>query len=1256
MTKPRQQSLKMNQNQLRARPGPRRIVPVLTGFVTSILGNPAARGRTRANRPQFSTFTFYLVYTGGLPGAEYEHVAYAGALAYQAIIRAWVPTVAGRNRIRRVLFRGLFYPEDENDLSLGVFDKNNDWEFLRAKSYTSIAHYYNENPQVPREFRSRSDNPTDEDFATAIYQALLEVNRNLRTTIPPVGRRNYGQDIRRYRIIIRFTDFGDDNNNNRTMYRTITVGNLLEDNNIFVAGYRNPMDRFIQLFRDRVNQEIRQHRDEEMKAGYTDQVFVNSLLDRSTFDIQYPNFLPQARAAEAHEHMIFKTTPTPPNSFCIAESLRAVGYEDMAQSLEECTDIQELYKALLERNAPIAIVYNVPYIEMGFDDADENELRNTPESPYKLNLTISKRKHTFFKVMVFNPMFYYKPEIITHYIVYDVMRAHVEAAVNNTLTLENNIYHNDYMVVKYNPETKKHLLIRDFYDNYPVRPPKCPADEIVRVFFDCECVSDYELRRSLPYSVSYLIATLAELKELEGLENNYDANLAKLFIESHVHNAVGWDCMDVFVEEIVSMANERPEIVFQLVGFNNSNYDNFMLLDALQRIDSQHVIQYVDYQGASKLSNIIFGKGNCTTFDLRRHLVGSLASICKDFNIKNFAKRGDLISHLMVQRVFCHNEKEEFFEKLYELMARDRLEEYNNYDVLSLALAFYRYVEQMEKFNCLKIMKDKKAVYESVSLPSYMYAVACEYNKLNQIELATPSFSQYKFLRKSCTGGRVQTFNNEGIYEEEVVALDVTSLYPYAMYVKPVYYPCGEMVDEALTPEKIITLNNQLHSTGSLEKIGFYTVNIDQTIQKTRRMPVIICAKTKEGENKWEYEDDVLIQKSIVLNTVDIEALHKYGCGVEFVAGERCIVYQEKVRSFDLFGWMTDLMIEKNKQDAILRDEGADSPNYSSVVRNLCKMASNSLSGKFVEKAHEKQMMRAKADEYFANLTKSKNMVEGSDEFIGFMNDKTVIVQYRVKPECIKAIKPTAVGSLIYAHSRFHMTEHFLQKFGYKDAFGRITGGQSLCLYTDTDSVKLFKKNYHLLQTYLESTNIPHWHDIEAIAPNYAHQALYEEGKKENGGFAHELDAGNNLNIFQGKKSYASFTIDHVTNKVKLDARGKALIHFSMKGVQPSAIIIDDVDACSAFIEKSHITNNQTIISQVAALEYAHLHPERMFKHADNVREVFTNLLQGKDVYIMNCIFERQLLNNTVAVTYALKRIQSGDSVLVDALLSIDDE
>jgi hypothetical protein len=522
----------------------------------------------------------------------------------------------------------------------------------------------------------------------------------------------------------------------------------------------------------------------------------------------------------------------------------------------------------------------------------------------------------------------------------------------------------------------------------------------------------------------------------------------------------------------------------------------------------------------------------------------------------------------------------------------------------------------MRSFDCVKKaseLKDLKEPFCYSSLPSYLYSLCTIHLEDNEVIFPKLTHNQYQFIRKSAIAGRIETFDKPPTrYDEEIMSLDVTSMYPYSMFCAPVGFGCGAISQGKMTEAIAEALHSDFNENLDFTHKGYYTVNIDQSNLIQGGKSPFICHKDKAGHNWSSYNIDTIYQNDIVLCTNDIKVLLKLNCSVEFIMGAEYITFSHKIPNFEIFGWMSEFMTKKNFQSM----QPKNLQNASEL--SICKIALNSMSGKFMQRIYEMIRVQIRNHHYLSYISQSKDMIPDSESVVGCINRDMCVIEYKRKPECITNIKPIQVGADIYSFSREYMYLNLIHPLGIRAS-----------LYTDTDSVKLLARDYIYIKNILENALIPHNEQVALLDTRYKDHPKYKEGSKIFGGFANELEKNNHSYIID-KKEWGVFNVN---------ATGYIDYHeFSFKGVSPASIVIQlDNPLVSQFITMN--SHSIAISSQQLALEYDINNQLHRFDNPPTTIRVFENLKNGLPQYFMSTKFIRDMVQNTVKVTYGIKKV-----------------
>lgn len=676
-------------------------------------------------------------------------------------------------------------------------------------------------------------------------------------------------------------------------------------------------------------------------------------------------------------------------------------------------------------------------------------------------------------------------------IIYDEFNEHFDIIKDNKVKMYDNIYLTSCCRVIKGEE----ILFSPRQVNINNRAEK--EVELRYLFFDYETIIDFEKSSCMrEYSLSVLNLTNDELEELTCADVDKDEEKVKEIRQRCCMTFLGFDCSIKFIEWV--LVNQMDK-AFVFVGFNNANFDNFILLDALLRyneINTEYSVSDIFYNGSQLLNFYMCGRHN--TFDIHKHLMGSLKANCDSFKINCCAKKS--FNHDKAQQLYLENKLIEF------ITGNEELKEYNEYDVLATAVLFCKYRRALAQIEATKPYAS--SLHSVKTIGSLIYKVFEASKKEKKFDLPKLNYEQYTDLQKSKIAGRVELFNGIQKVEERLVSTDVCSLYPYVMSVAPVYYPCGKMVET----DKYM----------GADTIGFYYCDIDQSNLRASNLPKIYAKKT-EIENDWGHEE---VLENYLISNVMIELLKKFNCGVVIKKG---FYFTEQKKSCDMFDFLLDFMKAKNEQDT--KKKNKDS-SYNSALRETLKLLMNSLSGKVIEGLHtEKTQDVNSVAEYEKIKDKSQSI-----NFINAIGNK-IFITYEVDGETmINKQRPIYLGVLIYDYAKRYM---------YENSYSKV--GLDQLLYTDTDASKFRYSKFISWKKWVDDNNIqvPHHPEVELIDPRYKDHKIYQSDSKVFGSFEDELEE------MVGEK-YVFYCVEKKSWCYAVDGKAK----FRFKGLNGSALLL----------------------------------------------------------------------------------------------------
>ena len=697
---------------------------------------------------------------------------------------------------------------------------------------------------------------------------------------------------------------------------------------------------------------------------------------------------------------------------------------------------------------------------------------------------------------------------IKHTLVFCPISEHIEVLTDNTTIILDNIYINDNNEVFKENEGVLNKIYKhnDIYEYNIKEKNKC---RISYIFYDYETITDWKNNNiNTEYSISWFEITEKSFHEyIEKLE---DGDIEFKPKKGELNNVVGFDCSNKFLNWI---HNNEDNKRFVFISFNGSNFDNLILVNKMLQ-DKRFIVKKPLYVGNSLLDAEINGRHNF--YDLRRHLMGSLKKNCKDFNIPlKYCKIELEMGHTEIQNYYNTHTKEEFI----KFMDNDELVRYNNNDVFSLAYLFIKYYNVFSSINGYEDIQKDFTNFRTIS--SIIYEIFSNNIKKSKIKLPKLSLKQYEDLQKFKTAGRVEIFGEKPIFltDEEIVSMDVCSLYPYIMAIIDIYYPCGEIIET---------------DTYINDKIGFYYCNIDQTMLKKNNLPNILPEKTKT-ENDWVSKN--ILCNYLISNTT-IELLKSYeniGVKCEILNG---FYFTDKIKGCQLFKPILNLMGLKNIQDGYknLKDE-----QYNSSLRETLKLLMNALSGKVIEGIHlDQTIINNNSIEEMVKLYGKKESGKINDLCVIDCVDENLILSYKRNIEdLINKQRPIYLGCLIYENARKYMYDNIYSKIGLEKL-----------LYTDTDCGKFRKVDFDNWAKWAKKTPVKHWEEIEQFDIRYKTHKLYNENSKVFGSFENELKNNNIFYALQKKFWLVANKKDGEIDYIKT----------RFKGINPNSLILPDTE------------------------------------------------------------------------------------------------
>jgi hypothetical protein len=521
------------------------------------------------------------------------------------------------------------------------------------------------------------------------------------------------------------------------------------------------------------------------------------------------------------------------------------------------------------------------------------------------------------------------------------------------------------------------------------------------VFYDCQKAKVFDEQ-----DILVTLACLDECYRVEYSAKQYSFEYNPVtFIKGH-HYDIGMQLIAL----LKRVSDEYPTCDYScyLYGYNNSRFDNFFLLDYMNKFDTIKADSAFHANGSILKMNIF----NFEVLDLCRFTNASLKEVCGAYGINEDVGKLDL-DHKIVQALY-QKDKCEFYHTLKnETGIFEQLREYNVRDCTVLKVLF-------DVLNsCFgKMFADPIFAYDGIQ--NYMTISSLCYTMFKRTFSANPVLGTNNQIiygvevplthdimvkiRKSFIAGRSQVFQKgkfRGIFESN----DIVSMYPYILICDACYFPTGKL-EKYIKLEKFVRYEKLLCNTIPADKLGFYYCRIyNQPDVK------IIPLREKGSPLDWTYSGMI----ECWLNTIDIITCIEFGCVVKINEG---FYYEGK--SNQLFKKYYEGPTNMKKQEDVYRD--TKDPKFNKAQRSIAKLASNSLSGKPAQKCYCEKVLRTK-DRVEFEVFMNKYINEGYAQDIVFnIVDGLYIVKVKSEKFYSQDIcNELQYASYIYAHARRHM-------------------------------------------------------------------------------------------------------------------------------------------------------------------------------------------------------------------------------------------
>jgi hypothetical protein len=744
------------------------------------------------------------------------------------------------------------------------------------------------------------------------------------------------------------------------------------------------------------------------------------------------------------------------------------------------------------------------------------------------------------------------------------------------------------------------------------------------------------------------------------------------FKSNMTHVFIGFDCTKQLIDYIQL---NQDNVVYHLIGFNSAKFDNHIFYKDCIDLKIERIEDFVLTNG-SILNFKLFSRHR--PLDMCKFITGGLLDNCENYGIE-LCKKVDGFDHAVMKNKYHAGSL------IKDIKDSKEFYEYQTQDCMALAVIFVRFRLAINSIPCFKSL-----VLESfMTLGQLTMSALKTHVKKNKVEL--PNF----YVKKRLTGvsvkkqleidnlnkrlaeyyidisenrvaGRVQLFNGIQKIIDNIVSLDVCSLYPYIMLIAPNYFPTGEIVevktyDEkpkdligffycssidqtgmtingdnndaldaldalvTLVPRKTNTENDwtvlKINNNKNIKELNIEEIkgeknkdkdknkNKEKNKEKNKKKDKEAAKEENKEKNKDEHKEKNKEEEDKEKNTDKIKKLMLSSIMIERIrlAGgkvttENGIYFTTKVFGVKIFGFLVDVMKMKNQQDLYKNEKDY---RYNSSFRDIFKLVLNIPSGKVNErlKTDKKEVMSS--SEYATKFYLDKHNVVSFGSCLAKVGVDKFLVSYDKHPEdCLQNAAPVYVGSLIYDYAKIYMYDHMYSKFKYKDL-----------IYTDTDSNKIRRTHFlEWVAKYGSKTIVPHILEAESWDVRFKNHVLFDPNSKVFGSFVDEyVGDRNNLSYYVAKKIYLT-----CYDKTYDDIKGSGIIfvserekdkvinktlHAHIKGIGANSILVNNINLLNS-------EDNIKVLSEMYS-------SKKYTKIKDNYITVFENLFKTKSLQVV---------------------------------------
>lgn len=392
------------------------------------------------------------------------------------------------------------------------------------------------------------------------------------------------------------------------------------------------------------------------------------------------------------------------------------------------------------------------------------------------------------------------------------------------------------------------------------------------LFYDFEIYVDNRTGQLKPYAMSYNFVSNDNKESGVILKNNIEDDIEKRIAE-------------FFMKYLDNHA-------VCLVGFNNSAFDDYILIDILSSYFKK--LSKVLLDSRSRILSAVYNN-KFFTKDLCRFLMTSLRKATKNFKCDINKKSLD---HRQVQD---HVDNGTFTQ--YVDSNRDSIIEYSLYDVLSLtelyfkvSKAFLKINENMSIGSCVTLSHMAMNAYKK-----YLMSLRDTFRPMS-LPIAS-TFEYDENIRKAMIGGRCQIFNSMEEKDCYVQSIDVVSLYPFVMMNKEFpYFPetyAGHKVWKKSSDKEWFIATNVFVEN----KFGIYEAEI-------LSQPFDKVVPRRNDDNTWDWSCERRFKCWI--DDVTLRCLRRHGGSFKVISGYYFDLPRDKIFSSFLEPMMKEKCVKMN--------------------------------------------------------------------------------------------------------------------------------------------------------------------------------------------------------------------------------------------------------------------------------------------------------------------------------------------------------